>query len=330
MPERASVFEAISIGLETTPGAEVDAGKRLEAISLTINREGGIETFRPVGSKFTTLVTQGKEHTVAGVEGVLDYANVVYPLAGLIAYGTANIAQVGTLAAYDWTFEPDTDGPDTVATYTIEQGSSVRAHQFEYGQFTGFGFSFNAADSQIALSGEVIGTQLRDGITMTSTPTTVAAVPIHPNDFLVRLFTTQAGVGTATPLTRVLGMEWNYTGKYGPLFTVGTENSFVAVVEQAAEVGGTLTLEADANGMGYLDEAQDGDLLWMKIEANGAAVVGTADYSMAITMPIYLTTLPSLSDSDGVVAVQYGYTAAHDATWGKALSVTVRNGVSGL
>lgn len=330
MAERASVFEAVNIGLESVPGTEVDASKRLEAISIVANREGAIEPFRPAGSKFNVLVTQGKEHTTASVEGILDYANIVYALAGLIAYGTANIAQVGSLSAYDWTFTPDTDGPDTVATYTIEQGSSVRAQQFEYGQFTGFGFSFNATDSQIAISGEIIGTQLRDGITMTVSPSTVEAVPVHPNDVTVRIATTQAAVGTATPLTRVLGMEWNYTGKFGPVFTVGTENSFVATVEQAAEVGGTLTLEADAAGMAYYDEAQDGDLLWMEIEANGSAIAGTANYSLNITMPIYLTTLPSLSDSDGVVAVQYGYTAAHDATWGKALSVTARNGVSAL
>lgn len=329
MAERATVFDAVNIGLESTPGTEVDGNRRLEAYSIQPKWEGGVEAFRPDGSKFATLVTVGKEHTTASVDGILDYANVVYPLASLIQYGTANIAAVGTEGAYTWTFTPDTDGPDTVATYTVEKGSSVRAEQFEYGKFTGFGFSFNASDSQISVSGEMIGAQLRDGITMCGTASTVGAIPVHPKHCTLAIADTQAAVGTAAALTRVLALEWAYTGKDGPLFTVGTTNSWDALVEQAAELGGSFTLEADAAGMAYLPTVQAGALKWMQIKFAGAAI-GTSAYDLTIQMPIHLTAYPELSDQDGVVASKYAFAAVHDGTWGKALSVSVTNTLSGL
>lgn len=329
MAERASVFDAVNIGLEGTPGTEVDGNRRLEAYSIDPKWEGGVEAFRPDGSKFPTLVTVGKEHTTAAVDGILDYANVVYPLASLIQYGTANIAAVGTTGAYTWTFAPDTDGPDTCATYTVEKGSSVRAEQFEYGKFTGFGFSFNAGDSQIAVTGEMIGAQFRSGITMCGTASTVEAVPCHPKHCTLAIDATQAALGTSAALSRVLALEWNYTGKDGPLFTVGTTNSWDALVEQAAELGGSFTLEADATGMGYLTSVQAGTLKWMQIKFAGAAI-GTSAYNITIQMPVHLTAYPELSDMDGVVASKYAYTAVHDGTWGKALSVSVTNALSGL
>lgn len=330
MSERATVFEAIQWGLEATAGTEADAGKRMEAYGLSPNREGNIDTFRPEGLKFPTLVTIGKEYTTAGIDGILDYANVVYPLASLINYDTANIVQQGTTTAYKWTFNPDTDGPDTVATYTVEKGSSVRAEQFEYGTVTGFGFSFNASDSQIAVTGDMIGTQLRDGITMTSSPTTVEAVPVHPNQCTVKVASAQASLSGASALTRVLAVEWNYTGKSGPLFTVGTAKSFIATVETVGEISGTLTLEADSNGMAYLTTLQAGTQQWMQIKFTGATISGAYAYDIQIQFPFHFSAYPPLEDSDGVVAVSYAFTGVHDGTWGKALDVQVINTLTGL
>lgn len=327
MAERASVFEFVQWGVESTAGTEVNADKVLEAISLTANREGNVDTFRPAGSKFPTLVTVGKEHTVAELDGILDYNCIVYPLAGLVSYSSPS--QIGTLSAYTWTFTPSTSGPDTVKTYTVEKGSSVRAEQFEYGQVTGLSFSYSAKDSQITLSGNMIGNELRDGITKTSSPTTIAAVPVHPDQCEVRIATTQAGVSGATALSRLLSFEWRYEDKYGPLFVAGTDDSFVATVEQEANLGGTFVVEADSEGMAYLANVQAGDQLWLEFLATGAAI-GTVNYKINFTMPIVLSALPPLSDGDGVVAAEYEFTAVHDATWGKALQITVVNAVSAL
>lgn len=307
MTERATVFEAIQIGLETTPGTEVNAGKRLEAYSINAQRQGNIDAFRPEGLKFPTLATVGKEHTTASVDGILDYTNVVYPLAGLLAYGTANIVQQGTTSAYKWTFAVNAAAPDTVATYTVEKGSSVRAEQFEYGTFTGFGFSFNAADSQVAVNGEMIGSQLRDGITMTASPTTIDAIPASPKHATIKIAATEAGLSGASALTRVLGAEFSYTGKAGPVYTVGTADSFVATVEQAGEASGTLTLAANSDGMGYLTDVRAGTQKWLEIEFTGANISGAYDYQQTWTMPVQFTAYPPLEDQDGVVAVRYGY-----------------------
>lgn len=328
MTERASVFEAISIGVESTPGTEVDANKRLEAISLELNREGSIEIFRPDGLKFGTLATVGKEHTTGNISGILDYANLVYLLSSLVSYAAP--VQQGATAAYLWTFTPDTDGPDTVKTFTVEQGSSVRAHQFEYGMVTGLEFSFAGGDSQISLSGSMIGQDLRDGITMTAAPTTVEAVPVHPKQATLKLATTQAGLAGASALTRVLAADWHYNDKFGPLFTVSTDDSFSAVVERAGSLGGSFTLEADSAGMAFLASVQAGTQYWIQYQFTGALIETSYYYQITLQMPIQFTSFPSLSDSDGVVAVQYKFEAVHDGTWGKALSLTVQNTLTGL
>jgi len=333
MTERATVFEAVQIGVEATPGTDVAANKAMEAWSVSPTRQGNISPFRPLGSKFNTLVTVGKEHTEAGIEGVLDYSNIVYLLASLVSYSTPVTAgTAGTPNAYAWTFQPDTDGPDTVKTYTVEQGSSVRAHQFTYGQVTGLTFSFTNNAESVDLGGTFIGQELEDDITMTATPTTVTAVPVMPKQVCVYIDSTSAGLGT-TKLTRLLALDFNFTGKYGPVFTIDCEEtSFSATVETAPELGGTMTLEADANGMTYLTGARAGTKYWMRIEATYSStdLNGGTDYTFRIDAPIRLTSLGDLSDSDGVVAVQYAFTGVHDGDWGKAVQFYVINGVDAL
>ena len=332
MAERASVFESVNIGVEAvgTPGVEVDANRKMEAWSIVPSRAGAIDPFRPDGTKFISLVTVGKEHTEAKIEGILDYANLVYLLAGLVQYAGLPADNGGTPNAYTWTFVPDTDGPDTVKTYTVEKGSSVRAHQFEYGQVTGLEFSFNANDSAIGLSGDMIGNELRDGITLTTTPTLIEAVPVLPEHCAVKLAATQAGLAGAAELTRLLNLNWHYTGKYGLLNNISTEDSFVATVELPGELGGTFMVEADTTGMGFLTQARAGTLYWIDITFTGATISAGATYLIQIQMPIYLTNLGDLSDSDGVVAAEWAYQATHDVTWTKALDISVVNEVSAL
>ena len=327
MAERASIFEGIQIGVETTPGTEVDAVKKLEAYQITPNYSGSIEPFRGAGFKFPNLVTVGKEMTEASLDGILDFNCLTYMLASLVSYSAPS--QVGTLTAYTWTFSPDSDGPDTVKTYTIERGSSVRAQQFEYGMVTGLSFSFSAADSQIAVSGSIIGTELRDGITMTSNPTVVEAVPATVKESTVRLASTQAGLAGATPLARVLAAEWHYNDKFKPVYVVDSNDSFTAVVEGESNLGGSITLEADAEGSAFLTQVRAGTQYWIQKKWVGVAI-GTTTYDLTFQMPIQFTSFPTMSDQDGVVAKEYQYTAVHDGTWGKALSISLTNTVASL
>lgn len=327
MSERASIFEGVQIGVESSAGTEVNAVKKLEAYQITPNYSGSIDSFRGSGFKFPSLVTVGKEMTEASLEGVLDYNCLTYMLASLVNYAAPS--QVGTLSAYTWTFTPDSDGPDTVKTYTIERGSSVRAQQFEYGMVTGLSFSFSAADSQIAVSGSIIGTELRDGITMTPNPTVVEAVPATVKQATVKLAATQAGLAGASALARVLAAEWHYNDKFKPVYVVDSNDSFTVAVESEASLGGSITLEADTEGSSFLTQLRAGTQYWIEKKWVGAAI-GTTTYNLVIQMPIHFTAFPSMSDQDGVVAKEYQYVAVHDGTWGKALNISLTNAVADL
>ena len=146
----------------------------------------------------------------------------------------------------------------------------------------------------------------------------------------MKIAAAQASLAGATALTRVLEVEFNFTGKQGPVFTVGTQPSFVATVETVPELGGSITLEADSNGMAYLTAAQNGTKQWIQIKFTGALIADTYYNDIQIQMPVMFTDLGELSDSDGVVAVKYGFTAVHDGSWGKALDIQVINALAGL
>lgn len=328
MPERATVFEAMQIGLEVTPGTAVGANAKMEAWTVTPQPQGTITPFRPEGFKMATLATVGKDAVEAGITGVLDYANIVYLLSSLVSYAAP--VQQGATTAYLWTFVPDTDGPDTVKTYTVEKGSSVRAYEFPFGSVQSLSFAFAGADSQIPLSGNMLGQEITDAITMTAAPTTIAAVPVHPKQCAVKLASTQAGLAGATALTRLLNLEWRYNGKFNPFYTISAEPSWTGTVEAPAEIGATLTLGADSTGMGFLTQARAGTEYWCEIKFVGAVIDGAYSYTLQIQFPFVFANFGEISDADGLVAVRWTLSNVHDDTWTKGLDIQVTNALTEL
>lgn len=323
MTDRASVFQGIQIGVETSGSAA--ANKLLESLSITPAAKADIAKYDVQGTKYSGLTAIGKEWSEAKLSGPATYSEILYPLSGLI--NAPSGSSLGS-SAYGWTFESANAAADSVKTYSIEQGSSVRAHQMSGAQMTGLKFTYNR--NEVTIDGSMFGKALVDGITMTSTPTAIELKPVLPSQVSVYLDTTAAGLG-GTLLTRVLGCTWELADKFNPLWVLNAaESSYSASIEAKPKLTATLKVEADATGMGLLAQMRSGDTRFLRIEAVGALIGGAIYYKLSIDTAVKITNISEFSDEDGVFAIEWTFDGVYDATWTKAFSIYVVNKLSAL
>ncbi|GIV81728.1 MAG: hypothetical protein KatS3mg051_1192 [Anaerolineae bacterium] len=323
MPERASILQGFQLGVETTPGTSVAANKKITAANLTLGPQVDITKFRPTGYKFGSLASLNREWVQGSLSGPLTYTEIVYWLSSLLK----SVTPTGT-TAYTWTFSPSTTAADTVKTFTIEQGSSTRAHKFTYGLVTGLSMSFSRDGCEI--DGTIIGQDLSDGITLTSSPSTIALVPVTPPQVAVYLADTQAGLDGASALTRAISVEWSITDRFAPVWVLNQATDWAAHVETEPTPRVTLMVQADSTGMGLLTTMRANSKKFVRIEATGGTIDGTTNYSLKIDTACQVTDISDFQDEDGVFAIEWTMDAIHDTTWGKATEVTVVNGISAL
>lgn len=326
MPERASIFTGVQIGKETTPGTGVAAGKKLLATSFEVGANPDVQTFTPNGYKFATIATLNREWVEGSIDGQMSYTDVCYLLASLISDDTP--ATVGTTGK-EYVFTSDSDGPDTPLTYTVEQGSSVRAHKFTNGLVTGITLSFDKDGTKV--DGTIIGTALQDAITLTAAPTEIDLVPVMRTQIGVKLADTQAGLGAAAYLTRVLSAEWSLTDRFKPVWTLNRSTSWDTFIEAKPKGRVKFMVAADAAGMALLTNMRAGTTKFIRIAAIGPVIgAGPATYELEIDTAIKITDMSDLHDEDGLFVAEWTAEFAHDITWGKSFSVRVVNGLASL
>lgn len=328
MPERTSVTQVVQIGVETTPGTAVAANRKLPSWQLGTSIEGDFTKTQAAGLKFPSIFSPGKEWTSAKLSAQPTYDELVYLLSSVIAYA-APVQQSAT-TAYLWTSTPASAAEDTIKTFTVEQGSSARAHKFAHGIVTDF--TLKGDRSKLELSGTFLGQRITDGITLTSSPTSIAQLPMLPGEVDIYVDTTSGGLGT-TKLSRVLSWELGVKNRFSPLWVVDSaQSSFVTVVETAVEATLKLRVEADSAGMGLLTPMRSGSTRFVRLKATSPQLAGTAiPYSMTFDMAGQIASTPGeIGDTDGVYALDWTLAAVHDAGWGKALTFGTINKLTTL
>ena len=446
MTDRATIFQGIQLGVESTNGANAAADKQLLSLTLEPTIELETNTYKPTGHKYPTIVVPNKEWTSAKLGGPLTYGEIVYLLssvlvtptparniavlvapaaptsalagdgAGLLSNGLykykvtlvnaigeteASAANVGTTVAdktsngkialtaipvgatgttarkiyrteaagstykllttiadnttvvfadniadatlgaaapavnttqgvsFTWTFNPAQAAADTVTSFTVEQGDSTRAHKFNYGLLTDLGIDFSRAE--ITLDGTMIGQQLQDDITLTATPSAIEVVPVLPDDGNLYLADTQAGLAGASALDRGFSFSFKVGSRFGPIWPIkSAATSFDAHVETEPSVECSLMMEADDTGMGLLTQMRAGSTKWLRIKYVGATIESTYTYKFQIDIPLKVTKVASLGDSDGVYGIEYTMVPAYNAVWGHPFEVVVVNQVRAL
>lgn len=325
MPERATISQITNIGPETTPGTPVTAGKRLTGLALEMGIKTAIRSYRATGYKYGTTAVLNKEWAEGTLTGPLSYTEIVYLLCGAVK----NVTPTGAGTPKTWTFSPSSTAQDTVKTYTIEQGSSVRAQRFAYGIINGISLSFT--DNGADVNAQLLGRQITDAVTLAASPTEVALVPVARPHVSVKLATTAAGLGAASKLALPLKLDWSLADRFGPVWALNESVTWAVPVEVEPKLEVKMVVNADAEGMGPLATMRANDITFMRIEAVGPNISGPDNHKITIDTALRVSGDPSpWRDENGVFAIEWTFAGFHDTTWSKAFNIEVVNTLSAL
>lgn len=323
MPERSSLTQGVQMGVEATPGTNVAANKKFISIGAEPAVEMDPQRFKPMGSKYNTVVTPGKEWVTADLSGIGSYSELIWFLSSVVV--TPGAPTTVDTSGRVWTFVSAASAEDTVKTFTVEQGGVVRAHKFNYGLVTELELTINR--DGIEVGGEMIGQRLSDNITLTVTPTTPPEVPMLPTDFDVFLDATSAALGT-TKLLRVLEATITLGDRFGPVWPINsTLSSFAAHVETEPNAQVTLLMEADAEGMAQLTQMRGGSTKFLRILGTSPQLAGntTEKYKFQWDTAIKVAEVGDFSDEEGVYGIEWTFDMVYDGTWGKNFECKVTN-----
>jgi len=328
MPERTTIAQVTQIGVESTPGTGVAANKLFLATGISPAIKVDMQRFRPMGQKFPTVLVPGKEWVEAKIDGSGSYTELTYLLASLLTDPGAPTTVDTTAKKY--TYNPSASTEDTPKTFTIEQGSAVRAGKFSYGIVNELqlGFSRDGID----VSGSVLGQKYQDGITMTATPTAITQLPILPTDIDVYVDPTFGALGT-TKLTRALKASWKISDRWGTVWPLNSANaSFAATVETEPKSEVKLLLEADTAGMANLPILRAGTTQFLRLSATSPTLAGstTQKYQVILDQAVKVSDVSEFSDEDGVYAIEYTFEMVFDGGWTRYLQAQVINQLASL
>ena len=321
---RASVFQIVNIGVETTKGTAVAANKRVTAEQFAITPRPEIQTYRASGYRWPTIAALNKEWTEVSISGPLTYTSIIYWLSS--ALKTVSASGAGT--AKTWAFDMSTTSANTTKAYTVELGDAERALEFAYGQVNSIGMRFTRDGAEL-VNTSMMGKAISDNITLTSSPTELTLKPVLPTQVAVYVADTQAGLAGASAVTP-LSVEWSVQNILGSLFTLNGSSSWSADVPLEPNSTVSLLTEANAEGMAHLANIRSGVTKFLRVKAIGDLITGSDYYMLQTDLALKFTNISELRDEQGVFAVNYEAQITHDSTWGKGIAVTVVNELSTL
>lgn len=326
--ERSSITQASQIGVETTPGTLVAAPKRLGSMGFEIGPKIKSSSLQPDGQKYPTLQILGQEWTEGKISGMPVYTELPYALAGLTSAPT--VAQIMDSAiptgAYRWTFNSAVYADDTPKTYTIEQGSTFRAHRFGNALFPEYGWKFDR--EKIELDGKVLGKAIEDAITLTATPTLLPQVPCRPTEMSFYMDTASANLGN-TKMLRTLSGDWKLSDRFAPLWVVdAAQGSFVNTVEDDPKLKFKVKQMADSQAMANLTAMRAGATVFMRLRTVGPQIYTSAtpltlNHQFTLDVAGQIEDVDTFSNQDGVYAIEWTFNSIVDPTWGKAFTMEV-------
>ena len=323
------------IGLEDTPGVEVDASDRLLG-DITVTDAS--ETVTPEADY--GLQDEVVEAPVLALEGTdlswetdLSYEQCLYAfLAGIIGGVTPGAEQTPGQGDYEWVFTPVAAAKPDVDTFTIEYIETDGTLSEEWTALQAIcselGISWEAGPNLAQMS----STWFANGMTNKAATAGVAKPArtlIPAKKVTVKLATSFAGLDAAGALTGVLSGEW--TLATGLMRKDRSDGDLGYADYKAQKRRAELTLTVDLDGT-FEDERvnkfRGGDNTFIRIEVTGAQI-GSGLFKTITVDGCYV--LPEWNDfgndDDNESTIELGYVSQYDPVGGYAFRVTVINDV---
>lgn len=343
---RSTGAQVVQIGKEVTPGTAVAATRRLGSMTIDLKPEADTKSFRPKGSKYTTVVAENKAWSSGKVSGTPCYEEVIYPLASVFTKPVSTQTMDGATptGAYTHVFSPKSALADDPQTFTLESGDTTLAMKAALMLFTDFDFDVSRGD--LSIGGSTISQLLDTAATLTpALPLPATLTPILPGQVSVWLSTVKADLGlttgTGVRLDGVASLKVKVGKRFAPTWFLNALNaSFSGFVEEAApDLNIDFLAEASVEGIKWIARCHTGQTVFIRLEAIGPVAAAKATYpGLAADVPMRLTwdfatkvTDPGdFSDADGVYAIGPKMDVVHDGAWGAATQITVVNRVATL
>lgn len=299
MPRNA-IFETVRYGVETTPGSAVTVTSNLQTISIQPTNKTAISKFRPAGSKVDTVLALGREWTEFSLESTPCYEEVGLIFDSLIAKNSGGVTTMKTTE------------PNSPATYTFEVGTGSNCVKFGYGLI--HSATLKWTPDEIKITGEGFG-QKMTSTTATSISETADMTPIQAGQVVISVDGTELKGANGTVFEAELTINKNWEMVKG-IDNAGT--GFKTNSELGPEMTFTLTLEADASGLGFLNTLRDDNATRLfaitatdgtntfKVELGGK-VAETRDYG----------------ETDGVTTIGYVFSVVTEESLGSPIKITV-------
>jgi hypothetical protein len=324
MPDNATLNQKLQVGMQGVFGTPVAATKIMKSwgVDLGINVE--VDTYFPNGNIFPTSAGLIQEWTEGDLSGVLTYTEVVYPLSALLGAATITTPAGGSTSR-QWKWSPAANAVLSPVLLTAEKGSSVYGMRVPDVLLTGFNIGWSRTD-RIEIGGSVLGRRLEKPFTMTTIGAnpTVPLVRVMPPQIDVYFDTTFAGLGTTKQLRAFeagVSLDDMYSAVW-PLNSALTGHDGYIQSQPSSE--SSMLLQADAAGLAFLDNVRAGTTGYLRIKATGAIIEGAIPYSFMVDMPVQVSEVGSMEDSNGIYAIPWTFQPVDDGV-NPPLSFTVVN-----
>lgn len=331
MALRPAVRELVQLFPEVTKGTPAAATARLLNTTIEMQPDIAIESYRGSGYIVQTGSTVVREAATGSLGGALSYEEALYIAASVLRKPvTTQPDAVGNPNVYDHLFEPSKNGGDDYQTYSIENGQSVEAERYVYGAVTGWNWEADRMNA-IAQGGAVIARAPEPGFTLTTTGITERGDNIvAPNEWDVFIDNTAAGLGT-TQLLNAYRVTFEVTDRRGSAYHLRSDRqSFDDLYESVPGFRFTIRTDADATARALYNDLLAGQRKFARFLSTGPNISGTYNREIRLDAAGALSASPQRDSSGDLIAIEFGFNVEYDPTWGKFLSLRLRNNIAAV
>jgi hypothetical protein len=175
-------------------------------------------------------------------------------------------------------------------------------------------------------------------ITAVTAGAAISAVPLIPilsSEVCVYASNTKPTAISATAfevatnrLTDILEVGFSIGGRYAPYYPLDcTLASFAALVESDPTLQLTTMMQANTQGMAYLNNLRSGGTVYFRIKCVGTFITSVDHYELTIDFAGKVTAASELSDQDSIYAVTWTWDGVPELTGGGPVELAAVNNI---